>query len=88
MGLEAVETILWAEDEFGVKISDAEAGEIRTVGEFSLLIHHKLVLKQGFVSPSEQAVFERIKAYLVSYLKINPSDIHRASEFVKDLGFD
>lgn len=44
MGLDTVETVLWAEKEFGIDIPDADAVEIRKVGEFSIFIHRQLVL--------------------------------------------
>lgn len=42
MGLDIVEFLMLAEKEFGITITDAEAGEIYTVGQFSSLCHAKL----------------------------------------------
>ena len=86
MGLDTVETLLWAEGEFGIEIPDADAGEIRTVGAFSLYIHRVLVLRDGFKAPAEGQFFEKIKKYLISNFEMKPEWITRKAEFIKDLG--
>lgn len=86
MGLDTVETVLWAEQEFAITIPDADAAEILTVGQFSSYIHKKLSLKQGFKAPSEEKVFARLKTFLVTHFELKPEWITREAEFVKDLG--
>lgn len=88
MGLDTVETILWAESEFGIPIPDEDASTILTVGEFSLYIHHQLVLKDGTMAISEPQIFSAIKNYLASQFKIRPEIIVRNAAFVKDLGLE
>lgn len=44
MGLDAVEIVLRTEGVFTVAISDEEAGEVRTVGDFYVVICQKLGL--------------------------------------------
>lgn len=86
MGLDTVETVLWAEEEFGLEIPDADAAEIRTVGEFSFYIHRMLALRDGFKAPTEGHVFEKIKKYLISNFEMKPEWITRQADFIKDLG--
>ncbi len=86
MGLDAVETILWAEKEFEIDISDSDAANIVTVGQFSIYIHNKLLMKQGFKALSEKIVFERVKTFLVTQFDIKPEWITREVEFAADLG--
>jgi acyl carrier protein len=88
LGLDTVETILWAENEFGIEIPDADASEIRTVGEFSFYIHRTLALRDGLKAPTEGEVFEGVKKYLVSYFMMKPEWITREAEFIKDLGME
>lgn len=88
MGLDTVETILWAEKEFGVDIPDADAAEIRTVGEFSAFIRTRLLVRDGIHAPSEPAVFERIKRFLVTEFHMPPERVVRTAEFVRDLGLE
>ena len=88
LGLDTVEAILWAEGEFGIKIDDDDAADIRTVGEFSFYIHRVLALRDGFKAPTEPQVFEKIKMYLTSHLEMKPEWITREAEFIKDLGMD
>ncbi len=86
MGLDTVETVLWAEEEFGVEIPDTDAAEIRTVGEFSFYIHRMLALRDGFKAPTEGQVFDKLKKYLISNFEMKPEWITREAEFIKDLG--
>ncbi|MCX9158570.1 hypothetical protein OPU71_20855 [Niveibacterium sp. 24ML] len=86
MGLDTVETVLWAEQKFGVGIPDGEAAGILTVGQFASYIHRKLVLKHGLTALSERQVFEITKKYLVSHFEMKPEWITSEAEFIKDLG--
>lgn len=88
MGLDTVETVLWAEAEFGIAIADADAAEVRTVGEFAALIHRQLVVRDGLRALTEAQVFERTKRFLVAYFALAPAAVTRHAEFVKDLGLD
>ncbi len=44
MGLDTVEIVLWAKKEFEITISDTEAGEVRTIDDFSQLIHRLMLV--------------------------------------------
>ena len=88
MGLDTVEFILWAENEFQIEIPDRDAETIFTVGMFSTYVHNKLSIKHGLRASSEQQIFNRIKEQIASEFKISPENIQRDSRFIKDLGFD
>lgn len=88
MGLDTVETVLWAESEFGIEIPNEDASNIRTVGEFSAYIHQHLLARNESSTLSELKIFESIKTYLVSHMGVRPELISRNAEFVKDLGLD
>ena len=86
MGLDTVEIILWAEKEFGIVITDAEAGEVSTIGDFSLLIYHLMLAKNGLKSTTdEEAIYNKIKALLIKQYGVKENQISRDATFVQDL---
>ena len=89
MGLDTVEFVVRAEKEFGLKLPDDEVSLIYTVGEFTELIHQKLLIKHGIKHcPSNEAVFEIIKKLLFEEQNISGDRISRNSRFVDDLHMD
>lgn len=86
MGLDTVETVLWAEKEFEIEISDVDAAKILSIGQFTAYIHAHVVLSQGFSTLTEEQIFQRMRAYLVSHFAMRPEWINREAEFVRDLG--
>lgn len=87
MGLDTVEFLLHAEKEFSIKISDAEAGETYTMGQFSRLCHAKLQLQPNNIIDEEQ-VFTRLKQILYQHFLNADAEIKREDLIVKDLGLD
>lgn len=89
MGLDTVEFVLAAEKEFGLKLPDDEVSAICTVGEFSDLVHQKLLIKHGLAHClSNEAVLARIKQLLFEHQAIPENKVTRESRFVQDLGMD
>lgn len=88
MGLDTVEIILWAEEHFGIEISDEDAAAIYTVSDFCHYVIAKLGAKHDKVTPSYQAVFEEIRNELIRTYKVKPDLITDEAQFVKDLGLD
>jgi acyl carrier protein len=86
LGLDTVETVMWAEKEFGVSVPDVEAAPIRTVGEFAELLHRKIVARDRDAALSEAQVFATLKAYLVNTFDIPRERVLPNAEFVRDLG--
>ena len=87
MGLDTVEFLLYTEKEFDIKISDAEAGEVYTLGQFSRLCHAKLLIKPNNMMNEEQ-VFTRLKQILHKHFLKTVAVIKREDLIVKDLGLD
>ena len=86
MGLYTVEMLLWAEKEFGIAITDADAGEVSTVGDFSLLIYHLMLAKHGLKSTvNEETIYNKIKALLIKQYLVKENQISRDAKFVQDL---
>ena len=87
MGLDTVEFLLYAEKEFDIKISDAEAGLVYTIGQFSRLCHAKLLIKANNTFDEEQ-VFARLKHILHKHFLKTDAVIKREDLIVKDLGLN
>ena len=86
MGLDTVEIILWAEKEFDIAITDAEAGEVSTVGDFSILIYHLMLAKHGLNNTTnEDIIYKKIKALLIKQYLVKESQISRDAKFIQDL---
>ena len=89
MGLDTVEIVLWAEKEFGIAITDADAGEVSTVGDFSQLIYNLLLIKNGLKNTTnEEIIYNKIKALLVKQYLVKESQINRNATFIADLRLD
>ena len=88
MGLDTVELLLWAEEEFGIEIPDRDAENILTVGDFSTFVHSKLVDIMGSAATIETEIFERIEQFLVAEFNVDAGKINRESYFVKDFRLD
>ena len=86
MGLDTVEFLMLAEKEFGIKITDAEAGEIYTVGQFTRLCHTKLNEKSNN-NYDEAHVFIKLSQILRERFGIK-RPIKREDLIVKDLQLD
>lgn len=87
MGLDTVEFLMYAEKEFDIKITDEDAGNIYTVGEFSALCHQKLVLKANN-RLDEEHVFLKLKEILHQHFVNAKTEISRKHLIVKDLGLE
>lgn len=86
MGLDTVEIILWAEKEFEMSISDKDAGEIRTVGDFSSYIYRQCMLKNDLKNTlTEEIIFNKISDLLVNQYAIKANQISRDARFIQDL---
>ena len=86
MGLDTVQAILWAEKEFGIAITDAKAGEVSTVGDFSLLIYRLILAKHDLKNTTnEDIIYNKIKTMLIKQYLIKESQIGRNAKFVLDL---
>ena len=89
MGLDTVEIVLWAEKEFSIAITDADAGEVSTVGDFSQLIYNLLSIKNGLKnSINEEIIYNKIKTLLIKQYLVKESQINRNAKFIADLRLD
>ena len=77
MGLDAVELVMRTEDEFGITLTDDEAGSIRTVAEL-----YQLVLSKLDVTPSclSSKAFYRTRQALITCLQVPRREIRPSSD--------
>lgn len=92
MGLEQIELIMDVEDEFGIKVPDDIAGDVRTVGALHDAVM-AIVMNSKTAAIRERAdlnefVWKRLcelSAKLSSGVKAR--QISRATRFIEDLGY-
>jgi acyl carrier protein len=87
MGLDTVEIVLWAEDEFEVPMPDEEVGSIYKVGQFAEYIARKVNQEKG-TNIDYSDTLPKILDYLEDAHGIERSKVTLSSRFVQDLGFD
>ena len=87
MGMDTVEIVLWAEDEFGVAMPDEEVGDIYTVGEFASYIATKVSAKTGNHTTYEDTL-PKIIDILVQDYGAQRNNIQLSSRFIEDIGLD
>ena len=79
--------MLYAEKEFGIKITDEEAGEVYTVGEFSAPCYSKLQL-QPTNDLNEEQVFLSLKQILRKHFLNSDTEITRKQLIVNDVSLN
>jgi acyl carrier protein len=67
MGLDAIEIILEVEDCFGITISDAEAEQVRTVGDLAAIVNARLLAASQLRCPSFES-FLSIRQFMRDFL--------------------
>jgi len=91
MGLDIYELVLEVEEEFGVKIPNADMQRIESVGDLFDVTVKNLREQQPerFASSPrcEDEVWERLKALLVDQLALNPEQVVKPARFFDELGF-
>jgi acyl carrier protein len=86
MGLDTVELAIAVEEEFDIKISDADAAKLGILGD----LHNYVVeaLRQKNETPDEEQVWQRIKKVVIDQLGVRPEEVTRSAHIVKDLHAD
>lgn len=87
MGLDSVEIILAAEEEFGLEIPDAEAARMITVGDLQAFIVVEL-RRLGHPVVDAEGVFGRLREIICRQLGVKPDAVVPTARFVKDLDVD
>ena len=86
IGLDSVEIVVWAENEFAVEIADSVCSEILTLNQFVDCIHVLAYQKYGFDTPDKSEIYDRLIKLLIDKYDIPSESIFPDAEFIKDLG--
>jgi acyl carrier protein len=92
MGLDLYELVLEVEEEFGVRIPDADMQQVESVGDLFAATVKNVVEQhpERFAGDLgyEHEVWERLKALLVYQLGVKPEQIVPSARFFYELGID
>jgi acyl carrier protein len=86
MGLDTVELVMAIEEEFEIRIEDADAAKLAVMGD----IHAYVVqaLEKGGVTPDADQIWKRLTAVVVKQLGVKPEQVTRSAHIVYDLHAD
>jgi acyl carrier protein len=87
MGFDTVELVMAIEEEFGVKIPDADAERMSSVGDVASYVFEQLQ-RLGRTDIDADSVIERVRAVTVAQLGVDPDVVFPWTRFVEDLGAD
>ena len=90
MGLDTVELLWTVEKQFGISITDAEAGRLRTVGALNDLIAEKVAANASvhgkLIKPEPSMTWERLVPIVIEELGVRRELVTPEAEWVRDLG--
>ncbi len=86
MGLETVEIVLWAEEEFGIEIPQAEASALLTIGEFVAYLRARTLARHGATAPAPTTIFDKLALLLEHRYRVPRDWIQPEASFHQDLG--
>jgi acyl carrier protein len=88
MGLDALEIVLWAEDEFGVDLPDQITRDLRTVGELVGCIGTRQSASAAGRPLTGSEIHDRLAGLLASRFGLPRERIARDARFAADLNID
>lgn len=86
MGLDSVELVMMVEMNFGIDITDAEAADIYTVGDFHAIILEKLNVPPA--SPRATLIWQSLQDIIVEGSGAKRDQVVPGARIVKDLGIN
>lgn len=84
MGLDSVELVLAVEEEFDLKLPDAQVAVILTPRDFSDVV--EVILKQEQRSMSRSKIDACMKSIILEQLAVEATEYCEDKEFVRDFG--
>lgn len=84
MGLDSVELLIEIENEFQIEISNIEAENIITIGDFHKTISQKIDLTKT----TEEAIFQKLREVVSDKVGFDIDEIHYQTKIVDDLRID
>jgi acyl carrier protein len=90
LGLDTVELLWTVEETFGIKISDADAARMRTVGDLNQFIADQVAARASRpghpVTPEPSLTWERLVPIVVEELGVRREQVSPDAEWARDLG--
>ena len=90
LGLDTVELLWTVEKTFSIKISDAAASQMRTVGDLNQYIAEQIALRTSRpgnpVNPEPSLTWDRLVPLVIEELGVQREQVTPEAEFVRDLG--
>jgi acyl carrier protein len=84
MGLDGIELIMAAEEEFDLRISHPDAERMTAVGDMRDCLRQTV---QARGTPlDERILWERLHALIVEQLGVRPEQVTPEAQFIRDLG--
>ncbi len=90
MGLDSVELLMAVEETFQISISEKEASEIFTVGDFYNVILQKLDQRSSQAGKlwNNEEVWKVLRSVIIHQLGVKPEEVTKEARIVQDLGAD
>jgi len=88
MGLDTVELVMAAEEEFGLEIPNAEAQQMERVGDLFAFIVRTLQQRSAPAAVDEADIWRRLTDIIVEQLGVRPEQVTLSAHFIRDLGAD
>ena len=90
MGLDTVELLWTVEEAFGIKISNADASRMRTVGDLNLFLAERIAARASTpshpIKPEPSLTWERLVPIIVDQLGVRPDQVTPDAQWARDLG--
>ena len=83
MGLDVVGLVMRVEEEFGIKIDNRVAANLRTVGAL-----FRYVLKELGQGPASERVWEQLRVIIAEEAGVARDEVTEEKSFVLDFGMD
>jgi acyl carrier protein len=82
VGLDSVELVLDVEEEFGIRIAEADAERLRSIRDVADYLQQR-----GIPAPRRQVV-DKLRELAARLARVPIDQVSEESRFVEDLGFD
>jgi hypothetical protein len=90
LGLDTVQLLWTVEKSFGIKIQDADASRMRTVGDLNQFIAQQVAAHASTpgrpVTPEPSLTWELLVPIVVEELGVRPEQVTPDAEWARDLG--
>lgn len=86
MGLDTVELVMAIEEEFEIRIKDAEAPSLAVLGDMHAYVVERL--RESGLAQDDEQVWQRLSAVVIEKLGVEPHEVKPSAHIVYDLHAD